>query len=178
MIGASIRLVGATISSLPLISVTTTRSPTSTASSFVRHAHSSAPTIGTLKRTSPITPACGLTTIIPVSPIITLPPNPAFVRSTDNGLIYLTQANINNTDKTSQIMTCNINGTGSNHDIAATITAAAPNQRLAKVGINISAIINKRPNTSQCQGSIIQIVSIISVPSFAVLAFNVAHFNI
>ena len=65
---------------------------------------------------------------------------------------------------------------GSNHAKAATITAAAPNQRLAKVGMNISAIIKEKPNTNQCQGSIIQIVSIIAVYSCICSPSNVAQF--
>src|SRR5690606_2193243 len=168
-----------TSSSLPTISVTTTRSPTATRSPLVRRIHAAAPTIGTLKRTIPALSGCGATTIIPGSPIITLPPNPALVRSTDKGLINLNHATKKIAESTNQIMIWTETGIGINHKRAATIIAAAPNQRLANVGTNISTISSTKPNTSQCQGSIIQSISIIVIfPILANLAFNVAHFFI
>src|SRR5690606_41540950 len=97
----------------------------------------------------------------------------------DKGLKILNHANINKAESTNQSMIWTETGIGINHKRAATIIAAAPNQRLANVGTNISTISSTKPNTSQCQGSIIQSISIIVIfPILANLAFNVAHFVI
>src|SRR5699024_558291 len=94
--------------------------------------------------------------------MMTLPPNPALVRSTDNGLINLNQANKKIAESINQIMICMATEMGSNHERAATMIAASPNHKLANIGTNISMISNTKPNTSQCHGSSIQSISIIA----------------
>ena len=150
---------GTTISSLPMTSTTTTLCPTSNSSPRVRHFHSVAPTIGTLKRTVPTLSAVGSTVIIPFSPIITLPPNPALVRSTDNGFTNLNQMAIIISDKINHKIIWNACGNGINQLSKATITAAIPNHKVAKVVKNISEIIRIPPSTSQCHGSNTNITS-------------------
>lgn len=131
--------------------MTKTRSPGLTAPSQIK-GHSSDPKRGVVKRTIPCFYSAGIFTTCPLSPNIASREMPALVRSDINGLKNLNQSNVKRHDATAHIKSCQLKERyGMKKRRPPTIIAPNPNQKMVKLGINISAIISTIPNTNQYQ---------------------------